>query len=669
MEEAPFTRPSRGAFRHLYGPVCTPLVQPRFCDHVDVAPGTRAKVALDQVPHRHPKMLRELTLGDIRALTGWVTPAQPLVLPTVLPAGDEVQYWMLREMDDDDLAIVCEVINRSMRGEQLEALSHGDLQLLPKKPPHGIGANERPLSNLVLLRKVVGLVVKEEEQPWLWEHGFLPPRQFALWPGTSIWDFLRVLHDYFWHRWASWGEAWPVLDNVRHAFGSPDHVSRDSVHQVVGYGPELCLLHRSLVEDMRLDIGGTDDVDHAEGWCDAGSGQGCPLSLLEYAPMKELRANMVSQAYPGVLSLAGLLQSSALADDTVWLRGSPEDAFPIARALPTAEEALAMGSDVSKMRVLRTWMDGQRVPYRVPSVLMTGVRLPVPSETEYIRTLGQHALPHTYHKEDFREFMTAARRASAVIPIKSLRAQYHPAMYNPKAGGMALFQAGVRPPPVRVWHLADLPAVSALRAIVGENLPAHRLLGSVQEGLSGKGPLGPDVLTTCMLNYARQLNHPNPLRGRLPDGEIWAPFGGPIRTCPACSGVWRTASATPQTTTGSCAIRGSWKSESRPPRVATSWRCASTPWLRRRPSARRTMVIRPWRWAIRTGQPPAARVGRPSFLDRSPSPRCPDACGGPGRCTLRGALCRTYPWRRFLCRTPLGIQTKRLVAAWWWQTR
>ena len=46
-EVAPFARPSRGAFRHLYGPVCTPPVQPRFCAHLDVAPRTRAMVGLD----------------------------------------------------------------------------------------------------------------------------------------------------------------------------------------------------------------------------------------------------------------------------------------------------------------------------------------------------------------------------------------------------------------------------------------------------------------------------------------------------------------------------------------------------------------------------------------------------------------------------------------------
>ena len=81
-EVAPFARCSRGAFRHLYGPARTPPVQPQFCARVDMAPRARAKVALDQVRHRHQKTLRELTPGDVRALTGWVTPAQPLGLPT-----------------------------------------------------------------------------------------------------------------------------------------------------------------------------------------------------------------------------------------------------------------------------------------------------------------------------------------------------------------------------------------------------------------------------------------------------------------------------------------------------------------------------------------------------------------------------------------------------------
>ena len=174
-EVAPFTRPSRGAFQCLYGPARTPPVQPRFSAHMDVAPWTRAKVALDQVRQPHQKTLRELTLADIRNITGWVTPPNLLGLPTATPprlrrilqrtghtapARDRLQYWMLQEMDDGGLDMVCEIVNRYMRGEHLEALAHGDLHLLPKKPPHGIRANDRPLTNLVLPRKVVGLVVQ-----------------------------------------------------------------------------------------------------------------------------------------------------------------------------------------------------------------------------------------------------------------------------------------------------------------------------------------------------------------------------------------------------------------------------------------------------------------------------------------------------------------------------
>ena len=87
--------------------------------------------------HGHQKTLRELTPGDVRALTGGVTPTQPLGLPTATvphlrrilqrtsntaPARDQLQYWMLREMNDDGLSIVCEVVNCYMRGERLEAL-------------------------------------------------------------------------------------------------------------------------------------------------------------------------------------------------------------------------------------------------------------------------------------------------------------------------------------------------------------------------------------------------------------------------------------------------------------------------------------------------------------------------------------------------------------------
>ena len=56
-----------------------------------------------------------------------------------------------------------------------------------------------------------------------------------------------------------------------------------------GLRPGPCRVHHSLVEDMRLDMGGTDDVDHAAGLFVAGSGQGSPLPPLDYAPMDRIR--------------------------------------------------------------------------------------------------------------------------------------------------------------------------------------------------------------------------------------------------------------------------------------------------------------------------------------------------------------------------------------------
>ena len=103
-----------------------------------------------------------------------------------------------------------------------------------------------------------------------------------------------------------------ILDDDRYAFGSPDHVSRDLVHKVVGYDMALCRLQCSLVQDMRLDIGGMGDINHAAGWFDAGCGQGCPLSPLDYAPMAQVRVKVVSWTYLGC--------ACRLASSRVWPR-------------------------------------------------------------------------------------------------------------------------------------------------------------------------------------------------------------------------------------------------------------------------------------------------------------------------------------------------------------
>ena len=133
----------------------------------------------------------------MREYTGWRTPDNRLSVPHLEvhllrrmlrhagnsnPVRDLMQYWMLKDMDDLRLHEACDLVNAYIRGGQIRALAREDLHLLPKKAPHGIVASERPLTNLVLVRKVVGMALKKEERTRLRRHRYLPPSQFAMWP-------------------------------------------------------------------------------------------------------------------------------------------------------------------------------------------------------------------------------------------------------------------------------------------------------------------------------------------------------------------------------------------------------------------------------------------------------------------------------------------------------
>ena len=53
-----------------------------FMAMVDVPPRLHAKVAMDQVWHRHRKPLKELSDHNMRAITCWATPVLGMGLPT-----------------------------------------------------------------------------------------------------------------------------------------------------------------------------------------------------------------------------------------------------------------------------------------------------------------------------------------------------------------------------------------------------------------------------------------------------------------------------------------------------------------------------------------------------------------------------------------------------------
>ena len=165
---------------------------------------------------------------------------------------------------------------------------------------------------------------------------------------------------------------------------------------------------------------------------------------IDHAPMGEVRARMDCKAYPGVHTRHAY--STACPGPTTWCgwEGPRRTRPPSLGLCPPRRTPWPWV--VTCLRCT-CYARGWRGCEFGTSVWMSGVRLRVPLVSAYIRSLGRHALPHTYHKEDFCKLMTAARRGSAVIPLRSPRAQYPPAMYNPKASGMAQFQAGVRPPP------------------------------------------------------------------------------------------------------------------------------------------------------------------------------------------------------------------------------
>ena len=71
----------------------------------------------------------------------------------------------------------------------------GEFTLLPKKRPHGVAANRRPLSNLSVIWKLFPMVVTKALQAWLTDHGRISCTQMAMQRSTSIVDLLCIIYD------------------------------------------------------------------------------------------------------------------------------------------------------------------------------------------------------------------------------------------------------------------------------------------------------------------------------------------------------------------------------------------------------------------------------------------------------------------------------------------
>ena len=92
------------------------------------------------------------------------------------PLRDMLHYYLLQDTDKRGLVEVCDIFNWYCKVEHLQAVSHAHVTLLPKKKPDGIMVDDWLFTNLVLVRKVVGMGVKEVEQPWLRHNGSTHPK-------------------------------------------------------------------------------------------------------------------------------------------------------------------------------------------------------------------------------------------------------------------------------------------------------------------------------------------------------------------------------------------------------------------------------------------------------------------------------------------------------------
>ena len=150
------------------------------------------------------------------------------------------------------MSILATFYNRLFLGCKVETLHFGDFTLLPKKSPHGVVANGRPLSNLSVIWKLFSMVITKVLQTWLTDHNRMSRAQMAMQCSTSVVDLLRIVFDRTQQRW--WNGLWTFLlmDDVVHVFGSVSHDILRSSLLSAGVHPSLTELVPYAVRHLTL---------------------------------------------------------------------------------------------------------------------------------------------------------------------------------------------------------------------------------------------------------------------------------------------------------------------------------------------------------------------------------------------------------------------------------
>ena len=245
---------------------------------------------------------------------GWKTPGTLFYVPVVSlaalraalsdtsrtsPYRDLIDYPMISLVSNGHLSILANFYNRLLSGCKVGSLHFGDFTHPPKKHPHGVVANGRPLSHYITLYhlsviwKVFSMVVTKALQAWLTDHGRISCTQMAMQRSTSVVDLLHINFDWTQHRWWSGLWAFLLLDDVIHAFGSVSHDTLLSSLTCAGVHPSLTDLILYVVRHLTPHMGRQQGVRLFRAMYEAGMGQGDPISALLYCLVNEIRVQPV----------------------------------------------------------------------------------------------------------------------------------------------------------------------------------------------------------------------------------------------------------------------------------------------------------------------------------------------------------------------------------------
>ena len=265
----------------------------------------QAAVALDQLRQRHLPPLEALSLARVQAITGWTS--APLGSPPVAtianrraivhraaatgPFHDVLDYRLFGQLEDAQLALVTELINDIFNGSPVPQAHSADFINLPKKLPHGLIANGRPLTNLAMVWKLTAALLKDRCQPRMVASGILPPHQLGMSPHCSSVELLRVLHDVWWDRWRRRLEAWVPSDNVRHVYGSINHNTEYTILTAAGVSAADATTLQRHGRTLEFHMGGGDGWSPSSTYLGAGTGQGWPVSGMKYCIYGEVRGH------------------------------------------------------------------------------------------------------------------------------------------------------------------------------------------------------------------------------------------------------------------------------------------------------------------------------------------------------------------------------------------